>query len=131
MKRMKRRSKKYDKKIISLNHICISRSETLKPCRCRNHNKTNPVKIRTKNKLESCIPEEGKGSFHEGLWRLKAEGEEEEVEQGTSEGMRFRCKELWFWGKLKLRLKPRSSFSTMVLVWFEWSGWVINCRSRE
>lgn len=60
------------------------------------------------------IPEEGKGSFHEGFPRQNPEGEEGEAGEGTSEGMRFSCKEWWFWGKLKLRLKPRSSFSAIL-----------------
>jgi len=47
-----------------------------------------------------------KGSFQEGFWGLWLEGEEE-----------TRLRWRWvggFWGKLKLRLKPKSSFSTVI-----------------
>lgn len=62
--------------------------------------------------MEGYTPEEVKTSFQEGFWGLKVEGEYEWVE----EDIRLRY---WgfggFWGKLKLRLKPKSSFSILIV----------------
>lgn len=82
-------------------HACFTRSETF-----------NPWKLQ---ESRQNAPEGGnKASFQGVFWRLKPEGEVEQAE----EGMRFSCKEWWFWGKLKLRLKPRSSFSAMAVFLF-------------
>ena len=62
---------------------------------------------------EKGIPEEGKVTFHEGFWGWNPEREEEAVD-GTSEGMRFNCRECWFWGTLRLKLKPKSSFPAII-----------------
>jgi len=67
------------------------------------------------------IPEEAKGSFQEGLRGFEAEGEDEWVE----EEMSVRC--CWglgiLWGKLRLRLKPKSSFWTIISSFIKISGW--------
>ena len=66
---------------------------------------------------EKGIPEEGKVTFHEGFWGWNAEREEEAAD-GTSEGMRFNCRECWFWGTLRLKLKPKSSFPAIIFFLF-------------
>lgn len=72
-------------------------------------------------------PEEAKASFHEGFWGLNPEWGEE-AEAWTKEGVRLSWRVLlllllgwwWFWcGKaLKLRLRPKSSLSTIMVGWF-------------